>query len=158
MATHSSILTWEISWTEEPDRLQSMGSQQRQEKFSFQFHSVKFETLPFISTFKKPYPFFNSNPTSLFSRTLNRNIYSSYFFLVSLKSLIGCLQVILKPFCITVINYSSLPNRLLTRQQGPCVKRQLTVSLLINGFRNISFFVPSTKALKIISSQTVCLH
>ena len=27
MATHSSILAWEISRTEEPDRLQSMGSQ-----------------------------------------------------------------------------------------------------------------------------------
>ena len=27
MATHSSILAWEISWTEEPGRLQSMGSQ-----------------------------------------------------------------------------------------------------------------------------------
>ena len=26
MATHSSILSWEISWTEEPGRLQSMGS------------------------------------------------------------------------------------------------------------------------------------
>ena len=26
MATHSSILDWEISWTEEPGRLQSMGS------------------------------------------------------------------------------------------------------------------------------------
>ena len=25
MATHSSILTWEISWTEEPGGLQSMG-------------------------------------------------------------------------------------------------------------------------------------
>ena len=25
MAIHSSILAWEISWTEEPDRLQSMG-------------------------------------------------------------------------------------------------------------------------------------
>ena len=24
MATHSSILAWKISWTEEPDRLQSM--------------------------------------------------------------------------------------------------------------------------------------
>ena len=28
MATHSSILAWEIPWTEEPDRLQSMGSQE----------------------------------------------------------------------------------------------------------------------------------
>ena len=26
MATHSSILAWEIPWTEEPDRLQSVGS------------------------------------------------------------------------------------------------------------------------------------
>ena len=26
MATHPSILTWEIPWTEEPGRLQSMGS------------------------------------------------------------------------------------------------------------------------------------
>ena len=28
MATHSSILTWEITWTEEPGGLQSMGSQE----------------------------------------------------------------------------------------------------------------------------------
>ena len=27
MATHSSILAWTIPWTEEPGRLQSMGSQ-----------------------------------------------------------------------------------------------------------------------------------
>ena len=27
MATHSSILVWKIPWTEEPGRLQSMGSQ-----------------------------------------------------------------------------------------------------------------------------------
>ena len=27
MATHSNILAWKISWTEEPGRLQSMGSQ-----------------------------------------------------------------------------------------------------------------------------------
>ena len=26
MATHSSIIAWEIPWTEEPGRLQSMGS------------------------------------------------------------------------------------------------------------------------------------
>ena len=28
MATHSSIFVWEIPWTEEPGRLQSMGSQE----------------------------------------------------------------------------------------------------------------------------------
>ena len=27
MATHSSVLAWRIQWTEEPGRLQSMGSQ-----------------------------------------------------------------------------------------------------------------------------------
>ena len=27
LATHSSILAWEIQWTEEPGRLQSKGSQ-----------------------------------------------------------------------------------------------------------------------------------
>ena len=30
MATHSSVLAWEIPWTEEPGRLQSMGSQKSQ--------------------------------------------------------------------------------------------------------------------------------
>ena len=29
IATHSSILAWKIPWTEEPVRLQSMGSQSR---------------------------------------------------------------------------------------------------------------------------------
>ena len=29
MATHSSVLAWEIPWTEEPGGLQSMGSQGR---------------------------------------------------------------------------------------------------------------------------------
>ena len=28
MATHSSVLAWEIPWTKEPDRLQSMGLQE----------------------------------------------------------------------------------------------------------------------------------
>ena len=30
MASHSSSLAWEIPWTEEPDGLQSMGSQKSQ--------------------------------------------------------------------------------------------------------------------------------
>ena len=29
MAIHSTTLAWKIPWTEEPDRLQSMGSQSR---------------------------------------------------------------------------------------------------------------------------------
>ena len=31
MATHSSIFAWEVLWTEEPGRLQFMGSQVRQD-------------------------------------------------------------------------------------------------------------------------------
>jgi len=34
MTTHSSILAWEIPWTEEPGRLQSMWSQKSQIKLS----------------------------------------------------------------------------------------------------------------------------
>ena len=35
MATHSSILAWEIPWTEEPGGLQSMGSQKSQYKYIY---------------------------------------------------------------------------------------------------------------------------
>ena len=43
MATHSSILALQIPWTEEPDRLQSMGSQKVGQNwatntFTFHFH------------------------------------------------------------------------------------------------------------------------
>ena len=34
VATHSSILTWEVPWIEEPARLQSMGSQKSQTRLS----------------------------------------------------------------------------------------------------------------------------
>ena len=32
MATHSSLLAWRIPWTEEPGRLQSMGSGRKQSR------------------------------------------------------------------------------------------------------------------------------
>ena len=38
MATHSSILAWEIPWTEEPDGLQSTGSQRVGHDFTFTFN------------------------------------------------------------------------------------------------------------------------
>ena len=41
MASHSSTLAWKISWTEELDRLQSMGvatSRTRLSNFTFTFH------------------------------------------------------------------------------------------------------------------------
>ena len=34
METHSSILAWKISWTEEPGGLQSMGSQRSRARLS----------------------------------------------------------------------------------------------------------------------------
>ena len=50
MATQCSILAWEISWTEEPGRLQSMGSQrveydlatkQHYLLYTFEFYTFK---------------------------------------------------------------------------------------------------------------------
>ena len=38
MATHSSTLTWKIPWTEEPGRLQSMGS--KESDTTEQLHSL----------------------------------------------------------------------------------------------------------------------
>ena len=42
MATHSSFLAWEIPWTEEPDRLQSMGSQKSQTRLSDSTPTITF--------------------------------------------------------------------------------------------------------------------
>ena len=38
MAAHSSILAWEISWTEEPGRLQSMGREESDMTERLHFH------------------------------------------------------------------------------------------------------------------------
>ena len=50
MAPHSSTLAWKIPWTEEPDRLQSMGSQSRTRlsdfTFTFYFHALEKEWQP----------------------------------------------------------------------------------------------------------------
>ena len=58
MATHSSILVWRISWTEEPGGLQSMGSQRVghnwvTKPFHFPFHSVWIKLLVLIRLLKK---------------------------------------------------------------------------------------------------------
>ena len=42
MATHSSILGWRIPWTEEPGRLQSMGSQRVGHEWSDWAHACTF--------------------------------------------------------------------------------------------------------------------
>ena len=47
MAIHSSTLAWKIPWTEEPGRLQSMGSQSWTQlsdfTFTFHFHALEKE-------------------------------------------------------------------------------------------------------------------
>ena len=45
MATHSSSLAWKIPWTEEPDRLQSMGSQSQTRLSDVSFKSPAFQLL-----------------------------------------------------------------------------------------------------------------
>ena len=47
MATHSSVLAWEIPWTEEPGRLQSMGSQRVRQKSSTEHARISDMLLPF---------------------------------------------------------------------------------------------------------------
>ena len=41
MATHLSILAWEIPWTEEPGRLPSMGSQELDTTYWLNYHQDK---------------------------------------------------------------------------------------------------------------------
>ena len=50
MATHSSILAWEIPWTEEPGELQSMGSQKSWTQLSDQHLHFSNEGLPLWSS------------------------------------------------------------------------------------------------------------
>ena len=52
MATHSSILAWKIPWTEEPGRLQSMGSLRIGHDwatFTFHFHELEKEMATYSS-------------------------------------------------------------------------------------------------------------
>ena len=41
MVTHSSILAWEIPWTEEPSELQSMGLQEWDMTYQLNHHQSK---------------------------------------------------------------------------------------------------------------------
>ena len=53
MATHSSILAWRIPWTEEPGRLQSIGSQSRTglKRLS---HMAPYKGFPDVNSGKEP--------------------------------------------------------------------------------------------------------
>ena len=56
MATHSSILAWKIPWTEEPGRLQSMGSQRVGHDFTFTFN-LSSQRFVSVFSFEKLYSF-----------------------------------------------------------------------------------------------------
>ena len=45
MATHSSILAWEIPWTEVPGRLQSMGSKRVRHDWATSLHFIDFDNV-----------------------------------------------------------------------------------------------------------------
>ena len=66
MATHSSILTYRIPWTEEPGGLQSMGSQTVRHDF---------ETNTFTFHFSNVFSFIFSPPHDPFCLFLLREIY-----------------------------------------------------------------------------------
>ena len=54
MATHTSTLAWKIPWTEEPGRLQSMGSIRVRLSgftFTFPFHALEKEMATYSSVF-----------------------------------------------------------------------------------------------------------
>ena len=57
MATYSSILAWRIPWTEEPGRLQSVGSQESDMTEQLNYYSVQF-----ISVVKNIFVLVKSNP------------------------------------------------------------------------------------------------
>ena len=58
MASHSSTLAWKIRWTEEPARLQSMGSQSQTRwsdfTFTFHFHALEKEMATHSSVVENP--------------------------------------------------------------------------------------------------------
>ena len=48
MATHSSILAWEIPWGEEPGVLQAMGSKKKKEKETLIFFWLSLSSFSFF--------------------------------------------------------------------------------------------------------------
>ena len=72
MATHSSTLAWRIPWTEEPGRLQSMGSQRvgHTERLHFHFHLSLHVTLSLLVSVSLSLSLFCPPPSVLISVSL----------------------------------------------------------------------------------------
>ena len=80
MATHASILAWEIPWAEEPGRLQSMGSQSV--RHNLETKHTHIYTHNYLSNITSSYP--QTLYTPLFRSSLKSlnsiNIFSLVFF------------------------------------------------------------------------------
>ena len=84
MAPHSSTLAWKIPWTEEPGRLQSMGSKSRARlsnfTFTFHFHALEKEMATHSSTLAWKIPW-TEEPDRLQSTGLQKMFYFKKMFL-----------------------------------------------------------------------------
>ena len=84
MATHCSILVWDIPWTEEPARLQSTGSQTVGQNRATNTHTPLMGEELHESLFKshmiipQEHQFIYMNSVQSVSHHLNRNITSPY--------------------------------------------------------------------------------
>ena len=61
MATHSNILVWKIPWTEEPGRLQSMGSQRVRHNWVINSITCILDSAQSVNVTSMRYPIFISN-------------------------------------------------------------------------------------------------
>ena len=75
MATHSSTLAWKIPWTEEPGRLQSMGSQSRTRlsDFTFTLFSIAAVLVCIPTNSVRGFPFSTPSPAFIACRLLDRS-------------------------------------------------------------------------------------
>ena len=113
MAPHSSTLAWKIPWTEEPGRLQSMGSQRVGHDWatslSFHFHALEKEMATHSSVLAWRIPGTGGGPRGLLSRVeqsrtrLTRLSSSSKCFIMIrfrwCTSARNPTEVVLSPFC-----------------------------------------------------------
>ena len=102
MATHSSILTWRIPWTEEPNGLQSMGSQKVGHNWATNtFTFTTYEVLWCVLTTSYPLCSSQRKFPSCHSRVLHL-----WFPLISSLPLLPCLLLFVPLVSTSCISYS----------------------------------------------------
>ena len=151
MATHSSTLAWKIPWTEEPGRLQSMGSQSRTWLSDFTFFSFSHPCVTTGKTIALTIQTFVSKVMSLGVTLLSR-------FVIALLPRSKCLliswlqspsAVVLEPKKIKSVTVSIFPHLFATRwwdRMSPTAlwgsKKWLAFSLRVPGVSFRVFVVP----------------